>query len=239
MSSALALPLPHPPRPGHPARLRQSAGIAAACGLHALAGALIVHLALDTAAPQVPPQSSVAVRLIAAEPPAPRPRDAAPPSPARPTPPSARPRPAPTTPTAPTAPGTTAPAEPLTRQDAPTGSAASAPSSAPTPARDAVAPSLVAPRFDADYLANPAPPYPGMSRRLGETGRVLLRVRVGSDGQPLDVGIAQSSGFARLDEAARAAVARWRFVPARQGDQPVVASVQVPIVFTLNNKELP
>ncbi|HMV18064.1 MAG TPA: energy transducer TonB, partial [Rhodocyclaceae bacterium] len=61
----------------------------------------------------------------------------------------------------------------------------------------------------------------------------------GSDGQPLDVGIAQSSGFARLDEAARAAVARWRFVPARQGDQPVVASVQVPIVFTLNNKELP
>jgi protein TonB len=44
---------------------------------------------------------------------------------------------------------------------------------------------------------------------------------VGADGKPLEVSIAKSSGFSRLDEIARETVLRsWRFVPARQGDQP-------------------
>ena len=39
----------------------------------------------------------------------------------------------------------------------------------------------------------------------------------------------------RLDEAAKSAVERWRFVPARQGDAPVEAAVLVPLNFTLNH----
>ena len=74
-----------------------------------------------------------------------------------------------------------------------------------------------------------------MSRRLGETGRVLLRVKVSPDGLALDVSIAQGSGSARLDEAARDAVRQWRFVPARRGEEAVAASVLVPIVFRLEN----
>lgn len=98
---------------------------------------------------------------------------------------------------------------------------------APAPA----APS--APRFDADYLDNPKPVYPPLSRRLGEEGRVVLRVRVGSDGLPLDVAIHAGSGSVRLDQAALDTVRRWKFVPARLGEQAVTAVVLVPIVFSL------
>jgi protein TonB len=73
------------------------------------------------------------------------------------------------------------------------------------------------------------------SRRQGEEGEVQLRVRVGSDGTALEVEIRQSSGYARLDAAARDAVLRWRFVPAKRGDEAVESWVGVPIVFSLEN----
>ncbi len=94
---------------------------------------------------------------------------------------------------------------------------------------------ITAARFDADYLQNPKPAYPPMSRRLGEEGKVVLRVRVSTQGMPLSIEVSKSSGFPRLDEAARAAVERWRFVSARQGNEPIEASVLVPLNFTLSN----
>ncbi|AOY00522.1 energy transducer TonB [Jeongeupia sp. USM3] len=84
------------------------------------------------------------------------------------------------------------------------------------------------------YLANPKPEMPLASRQRGEAGRVVLRVRVAKDGRPQAVTVQQSSGFARLDEAARKTVAeRWRFVAARRGETPIDADVNVPIVFRL------
>jgi protein TonB len=94
-------------------------------------------------------------------------------------------------------------------------------------------PVVTAARFDADYLSNPKPVYPVASRRLGEEGKVLLRVKVSPGGAPLVVELKQSCGFGRLDEAARAAVERWRFVPARRGDEAIESWVSVPIVFSL------
>jgi len=102
--------------------------------------------------------------------------------------------------------------------------------SAPPPAPPAP---IVLPRFDAAYLQNPPPVYPAQSRRTGEQGRVLLRVVVRPDGTPENVELRQSSGMARLDEAALDAVRKWRFVPARLGATPVTAAVIVPIVFSL------
>lgn len=96
-------------------------------------------------------------------------------------------------------------------------------------------PVIVAARFDADYLQNPKPVYPAMSRRQGEEGKVVLRVRVSTQGAALSVEMKQSSGFTRLDEAARAAVEKWRFVPARQGNEAVESSVLVPLNFTLDH----
>jgi periplasmic protein TonB len=94
---------------------------------------------------------------------------------------------------------------------------------------------LVAARFDADYLHNPKPVYPSLSRRMGEEGKVVLRVHVSAQGISLQVDIKQSSGYPRLDEAGRAAVEKWHFVPARQGSDTVEATVLVPLHFTLDS----
>lgn len=90
-----------------------------------------------------------------------------------------------------------------------------------------------APSFNAGYLHNPPPKYPAMSRRLGEQGKVLLKVMVSADGGALSVALHASSGFSRLDEAAITAVKDWRFVPAKRSGQTISASVVVPIKFSL------
>lgn len=92
---------------------------------------------------------------------------------------------------------------------------------------------LSPPRFDADYLENPAPPYPHLSRRLGEEGRVLVRVLVDQEGQPRTVAVDASSGYSRLDNAAMQTVRRWRFIPAKRGERPVSEWVVVPVMFSL------
>ncbi|MXR35416.1 TonB family protein [Neisseriaceae bacterium B2N2-7] len=83
----------------------------------------------------------------------------------------------------------------------------------------------------AGALDNPAPPYPERSRARGEEGRVVLRVEVGADGRVRDIAVLHSSGFPRLDRAARDAVERWRFTPARRGNSAVADRVDVPIRF--------
>ena len=92
---------------------------------------------------------------------------------------------------------------------------------------------VTAPRCDADYLNNPAPVYPNMSRRLREVGVVQLRVRVNAAGEPLDIQLFKSSGYARLDDSARAAVQKWKFQPARRNGSAVEAWVIVPVEFSL------
>jgi len=104
---------------------------------------------------------------------------------------------------------------------------------APAPPSVAPAPPITLPSYSADYLHNPAPAYPPVARRLGEQGRVLLRVLVTADGRPGEVEVRTSSGSPRLDAAALETVRRWRFVPARQGDRPLAAWVLVPISFRL------
>jgi len=108
----------------------------------------------------------------------------------------------------------------------------------PAPAADATpampAPAITPVRFEAAYLHNPRPDYPPLSRRLGEEGKVLLRVRVSREGQPAAVDLEKSSNFERLDDAARQVVSHWRFVPARRGDEAIDATVIVPIIFRLD-----
>lgn len=88
-------------------------------------------------------------------------------------------------------------------------------------------------RFDADYLRNPAPPYPAISRRMREEGKVTLRVLVTPQGTAESVEVKTSSGSARLDEAALRTVRQWRFIPARRGDTAVQSWVLVPVIFKL------
>ena len=92
---------------------------------------------------------------------------------------------------------------------------------------------LIEPTFQADYLRNPQPNYPRISRRLGEQGEVNLRVKVSPDGEPMEIELYRSSGHERLDRAAQEVVAQWQFAPARRGHRTVEAWVIVPIVFSL------
>lgn len=118
--------------------------------------------------------------------------------------------------------------EPIKEEAPPPAASAQSDSSA-----DVVSAPVVAPRFDAAYLNNPAPAYPMQSRRLNEAGRVLLRVQVSEAGNALHVQLHQSSGHSRLDQAALDAVKRWRFIPARRGDVAISEWVIVPITFNL------
>ena len=115
-----------------------------------------------------------------------------------------------------------------------------APVSAPVVADASAGPpggsgSVTQPIFNADYLDNPAPPYPSFARRQGEQGRVMLRVLVNVQGSADEVQVRTTSGFPRLDESARETVRRWRFVPAKRGAEAVPAWVLIPISFRLES----
>lgn len=77
------------------------------------------------------------------------------------------------------------------------------------------------------------PSYPPLSRRLGEEGKVVLRVELDEQGSVSAARIATASGFARLDEAALAAVKTWRCTPAQRDGQPVRAVALQPFKFVL------
>ena len=94
-------------------------------------------------------------------------------------------------------------------------------------------PSLVEPSADADYLKNPPPGYPRISRRNGEQGTVIVRVFISTQGTPEKAEVRTSSGFARLDQAALEAVQRWRFVPGRRNGTPEAMWFNIPVRFIL------
>ncbi|MFN3543687.1 MAG: energy transducer TonB [Thiobacillus sp.] len=205
-----------------------------------LAHAAVIALLLNAPRgpqPITPPQPLL-VRLVEPAPP-PAPPVAAPTPPApqppqrlpRPTPVPVVPAPTPQPVATPTPHPVEAPAEPVRGEVAPAAPAAPV-VDAPRPAAP---PPLVQPRFNADYLDNPKPAYPSISRRMGEEGEVRLRVWVDATGNAQQVEVERTSGYPRLDAAALETVKRWRFVPARQGEQAVAAWVIVPIQFTLRN----
>jgi len=103
----------------------------------------------------------------------------------------------------------------------------------PTAATAPVPAPIVPPSFNADYLDNPPPLYPALSRRIGEQGKVVLRVLVSARGSAEKIELRASSGSSRLDQAAQDSVKHWRFAPARQGEQAVDAWVLIPITFSL------
>lgn len=98
-----------------------------------------------------------------------------------------------------------------------------------------VEPALELPRYNAAYLSNPPPTYPLSARRRGIEGTVLVRAEVAAGGECQRVELKKSSGSDALDQAALEAVKKWRFVPAKRGSQAVVAWVEVPITFKLEN----
>lgn len=167
----------------------------------------------------------------------PAPRADTPPVPAPPTPATRKAAPRPVTPVAPqllaapdTTPSPNAPIGVAAPQAvaAPIGAAVTTEAAPPpVPAR------LELPSTDADYLNNPRPAYPPLSKRMGEQGKVVVRVLIGTDGLPQKAEVRTSSGFERLDQAALSTVMKWRYVPGKRAGVPEAMWFNVPINFVL------
>jgi periplasmic protein TonB len=114
---------------------------------------------------------------------------------------------------------------------APVNPEARAPAAAPGPGNDAGKVEL--PSSDASYLQNPAPVYPAISKRLGEQGKVLVRVLIGADGAPQRAEVKRSSGYDRLDRSAIEYVMTCRYVPGKVGGQPQTMWYEAPVNFVL------
>ncbi|MBC7445688.1 MAG: energy transducer TonB [Polaromonas sp.] len=231
--------------PAQRPKLRQRLGRKAAIGLAVVALHAGLVWTLQSGLAWRPAQLIVPVELLAQfiEPPQPQPALAAP-APTLPAPlvkpvaavqKKVAPRPllsAPASPlaTADPAPLALAPAGSLAPATPPLAAAAAAagpPAAAPAPS------AMVLPSSNADYLQNPKPAYPPLSKRLGEQGKVVVRVLIGADGQPQKAELRQSSGFERLDQAALATVLKWRYLPGKRGGVTEDMWFNVPINFVL------
>jgi protein TonB len=78
-----------------------------------------------------------------------------------------------------------------------------------------------------------APAYPALSKRLGEEGKLVLRVELDERGYVHVAQVVNSSGFKRLDEAALTAVKTWRCTPPIRNGQPARAVALQPFNFVL------
>jgi protein TonB len=76
------------------------------------------------------------------------------------------------------------------------------------------------------------PRYPESARRQGITGTTTLLFEVLESGRVGEVRVEGSAGHPDLDYAA-AAIKKWRFEPARRGNQPVAVWLRMPVKFVL------
>ena len=201
--------------------------LSTAIALHLLALSLLLiplsHRAVPHAPAPVTPRWQLPI-LVPTPPSPPTPVEALPP----PTPPAARTIPAPT-PALPAIDAVATEAAAVVTDPAP----ALPDTRAADATLDTVAPAM--PGSALRYLQAPPPPYPRAALAGRQQGTVLLQVRVGVDGVPVEVTVARSSGFRVLDQAARLQVLKhWRFHPAMRDGQAVEALGMVPLAFSLD-----
>lgn len=106
---------------------------------------------------------------------------------------------------------------------------AAAPAAAPAPSMPRTITTGV------EYVKEPQPVYPQMSKRMGEQGRVMLRILVNERGTPDQVQVHSSSGSPRLDEAGRQAALRAQFKPHMEDGRAVAVYVIVPVNFQITS----
>lgn len=84
-----------------------------------------------------------------------------------------------------------------------------------------------------DFSSCAKPEYPQADLDGGHQGAVTLSFLVGQDGKVGDSKIVKSSGFATMDEAARAAIAKCSFRPALERGRAIDGWTKVMYVWTL------
>lgn len=220
-------------------------GLLAVLGLH---GAVFYGALSARPVPPAAEAVTVFVRFIA---PSPETVAHVPPPPRKPAAPPRRP--AKTPPREPPHPHLAAQAPVLSPRDAVEPVPAPAPEPEPepgpqaAPAPPALEPAPLAPPEPAGPVTLPSEPalacperrppdYPRLSRRLGESGQVVLRVELDEAGRVDAAQVARSSGSPRLDAAALAAVRSWRCQAAHRDGHAVRAVATQPFNFTLEGR---
>jgi protein TonB len=79
------------------------------------------------------------------------------------------------------------------------------------------------------------PPYPFELRRAGVAGEALVDFIIDASGTVRDA-VAVRANDVRFGEAAVQTVMKWRFQPAEVNGLPVSCHMQVPIIFSLNQR---
>lgn len=178
----------------------------------------------------------IIARIIPMEPPQ-QPPAPEPPKPQPQTPPKqvkvVTPRPTPPKPQPTPEPVASLPPSPTAIEAPPAHPAPPAPAEAPSPP----APANTAPRAVGLGEIACSPPqvtYPSQSRRMGETGKAVVRLTTDESGRVVKTAVVTSSGSSRLDQAAVDAVQRMRCKPYLDNGRAVAVTAQQPINFELN-----
>ena len=182
----------------------------------------------------------ILTRIIEIKPP----KVAPPPSPAPPSPKAALPTPTPT-PRLPPPPTLMAIRDPVPAPNAATAvlepqtpeppiMAPVAPAPAP-PAPPAAARLVEITEGETEYIRPPRVVYPALSKRSGETGVVIIAVYFSATGYAKRAEVFKSSGFERLDRAAREAVLASQVTPFRRAgiSEDTQFLLKAPIIFVL------
>jgi protein TonB len=238
-SAALALPLsgPEPAQETTPRMDRRLFIVIAVVGFHVLGLWALQSGLLRRAVELVVP---VAVLAEMIEPPQPQ---------ATPAPPQPQSKPIPVQkavvpprPVAQPAPQPVAVTTPTPEPQAPTGIVEAQPPAPPGPEAEPapaapVPPAAVRvelPSSSADYLNNPKPAYPRLSKTLNEQGTVVVRAFIEANGTASKAEIRSSSGYERLDQTALQTVLKWRYVPGKRAGVPEAMWFNIPINFVLD-----
>lgn len=79
----------------------------------------------------------------------------------------------------------------------------------------------------------PEPFYPGLSRRVGEEGKAMVRLYISETGSVEKANLAQSSGIQRLDQSALDAALKVKCRPFIEFGKPIKVTAIQPYIFRL------
>lgn len=83
----------------------------------------------------------------------------------------------------------------------------------------------------------PAPAYPAEAKERGQSGLVVLKLRVGPDGRVREAVVESSEPAGLFDEASLAAAREWTFEPPTQNGVRSEGWVRVPIRYDIDGRD--
>ena len=78
------------------------------------------------------------------------------------------------------------------------------------------------------------PEFPEAARKLGASGKVLLKFLVKTDGSVTKASVVEASPAGLFDQSALNAVINWRFTPGVYHGHAVATWVMLPVYFRLS-----